>query len=139
MASARASDRIEASALITVAVFLAGSCGALCRYVVDGVVQERWGGAFPIGTFAVNMSGVFLLGIVAGFFSAHVTAPDDVKTIVETGFIGAYTTFSTLMYETSRLLKEGARRYGLMNILASVACGAAIAAGGLLLGGRLWR
>jgi CrcB protein len=119
------------------AVFLAGACGALCRYVVDGVVQERWSQAFPIGTFVVNMSGAFLLGIGAGFFAAHISAPNDVKAIVETGFIGAYTTFSTWMYETSRLFKEGARRYGLMNILGSVMGGSAVAAIGLLLGGRL--
>ena len=54
-----------------VTVFVAGAAGAVCRYLLDGLVQERWAGAFPMGTFAVNILGAFLLGVLTGAVTAH--------------------------------------------------------------------
>lgn len=118
-------------------VFVAGAAGAVCRYLLDGFVQERWDGPFPLGTFVVNLTGAFLLGAVAGFVTAHTSAPAVIKVGVGTGLIGAFTTFSTLTYESLRLLREGAPRYGAVNVLGSTAAGMVLAALGLFVGSVL--
>jgi len=121
--------------LIGLLVFACGAAGAACRYLVDGAVQERFDGAFPLGTFVVNMSGSLALGVVVGFFLHHTSAPIEVRVAVGTGFIGAYTTFSTWMLETLSLLRERARLYALANLLGSLAAGMLAAFLGLWLGG----
>ena len=117
------------------AVFLAGSLGAVLRYLVDGAVQDRWDGAFPLGTFAVNMTGAFLLGTLTGFLVAHPSSPPALRVVAGVGFFGAYTTFSTLMFESFRLLREGAWSIALINTVGGTAFGMAVAALGLRLGG----
>ncbi|MGZ4149063.1 MAG: fluoride efflux transporter CrcB [Actinomycetota bacterium] len=118
-------------------VFVAGAGGAACRYLLDGAVQARWDGAFPVGTLVVNLTGALLLGIVTGFVTQHTTAPAVIKVGIGTGFIGAFTTFSTLAYESLRLLREGAPRYGVLNLVGSTAAGLLVAAVGLALGARI--
>lgn len=123
--------------MLLLGVAVAGGLGAAARYVVDGAIQERWRGPFPIGTFVINVSGSLLLGALTGFFIHHVTAPADLMTIVGTGFVGAYTTFSTLMYESLVLLRGGGRRYALANLLGTLVAATAAAAAGLWLGGSV--
>jgi CrcB protein len=118
-------------------VFAAGAAGTVCRYLLDGFVQERWDGAFPAGTLAVNLVGACLLGVVTGFVTQHASAPAVIKVGIGTGLIGAFTTFSTLAFESLRLLREGAPRYGLLNLVGSTAAGLLLAAAGLAIGGRL--
>ena len=118
-------------------VLVLGGVGALCRYVVDGAVQERWDGAFPFGTFVVNLSGSFALGVVVGAFLTHASWPESTRLMVGTGFVGAYTTFSTLTFESFRLLREGARLYALANLAGSLVAGGIAAALGLWLGERI--
>lgn len=115
-------------------VFIAGAAGAALRYLVDGLVQERWGGSFPLGTFAVNISGALALGLITGFLLEHPAAPSVVRVAAGVGFVGSYTTFSTLMFESFRALREGAWRIAAVNTLGSTACGVALAAVGLRLG-----
>lgn len=115
-------------------VFVAGALGAVLRYVVDGVVQERWGRSFPLGTFVVNISGALVLGLLTGFLLGHTSAPPMLKYGAGEGFVGAYTTFSTLMFESFRLLREGAWRMAALNTLGSTACGMIVAAVGLAVG-----
>ena len=88
-------------------VMVAAAVGAPLRYVVDQAVQHRWPGAFPAGTLTVNLSGSFLLGLLTGLAARHGLAPQ-VVTVLGTGLLGAYTTFSTFSYETVRLLEDGA-------------------------------
>jgi fluoride exporter len=110
------------------AVMVAGAAGACCRYVVDYVVTARSRGDFPWGTLAVNLSGALLLGVVAGAVGAG-AAPASVRTVAGAGFCGAYTTFSTLVLESLRLIEDRAYRLVATN-LASVLLGAVAAAGG---------
>ena len=118
--------------MMPIGVFLAGSLGAICRYVVDGYVQDRFDGSFPLGTFVVNVSGCLLLGVVTGLAIWHgASAP--VKVVAGTGFVGAYTTFSTWMYETMALVRDGARLLAVANLLGSIACGMMAAGLGLWL------
>lgn len=123
--------------IVAIGVVVAGGTGAVCRYLVDGAVQQRWRGPFPAGTFLVNASGSFLLGLVVGWSVSHVSASSDVRTILGTGFVGAYTTFSTLMYETLSLVRTGARRYAVLNLALTLAAGLAAAALGLWATGGL--
>ncbi len=111
---------------------LGGAIGAPARYLVDGVVQSRSRGVFPWGTFVINVSGSFVLGVVTGAALYHGLGPLP-KTAVGTGFCGAYTTFSTFSYETVRLLEEGSVATASFNAIASAVVGLAAAALGIAL------
>ena len=115
-------------------VFVAGALGAVLRYLVDGWVQERWGHTFPLGTFVVNLSGALMLGLLTGSLLGHSSASEVLKYGAGVGFVGAYTTFSTPMFESFRLLREGAWGMAALNTLGSTACGMAVAAVGLAVG-----
>jgi CrcB protein len=117
------------SALGWVAFVIAGAVGAPARYLVDGAVGDRAAGAFPWGTFVVNVTGSLLLGLLTGLALYH-AFPDEPKVVLGSGFCGAYTTFSTFTFETVRLAEEGAIGAGFRNALGTlVVCGAAAAAG----------
>jgi fluoride exporter len=94
-------------AVIWVAVALAGGAGAASRYAVDWLVTSRGPGGYPWGTLIVNVSGSLLIGLVAGAV-AHHGAPGAFGTVAAAGFCGAYTTFSTLVYEAWRLAEARA-------------------------------
>jgi fluoride exporter len=97
-------------------VALGGALGAPLRYLVDRAVQARHDSVFPWGTFAVNVAGSLVLGLVAGLSGAAYS-------LLGTGFCGAFTTYSTFSYETLRLLEEGSRFYALTNVVATVLVG----------------
>ena len=114
------------------AFLVAAAIGAAARYLIDGVVQDRTGGAFPWGTFVVNVSGCLVLGMVTGLGLYHGLGAST-RTVVGTGAMGAYTTFSTFTFETVRLAEEGAINEALRNVAASFIVGLAAAAAGLAL------
>ena len=114
------------------AFLVAAAIGAPARYLIDGLVQERTGGVFPWGTFVVNVSGCFVLGTVTGLGLYHGLGVS-ARTVVGTGGMGAYTTFSTFTFETVRLAEEGAINEALRNVAASFIVGLAAAALGLAL------
>ncbi|WP_035069482.1 fluoride efflux transporter CrcB [Nitratidesulfovibrio termitidis] len=86
---------------------LAGALGSLSRYGLAGLVQRAAPGSFPLGTFVVNILGCLLFGFVWGFCEQRISLPPDVRTIVLTGFMGAFTTFSTFTFESLGLLEAG--------------------------------
>ncbi len=114
------------------AVGLAGALGATARYVLDGLVEDRVEGAFPWGTWVVNMTGSFALGFVSGLALDHGLG-DTPKAVIGAGFIGAYTTFSTFTYETLQLVEEGSRYEAALNVATSTAVGLVAAGAGLVL------
>ena len=101
------------------AFLVAAGVGAPARYLVDGWVQDRAGGAFPWGTFVVNVTGCLLLGLLTGAGLYHGLGAG-ARTAVGTGGLGAYTTFSTFSYETVRLADDGAVAEASWNAAASV-------------------
>ena len=115
-------------------VALAGSFGALGRYGVHELVQSRTASRFPYGTFVVNVSGSFVLGVLVGLVT-YQGLDADVRTVVGTGFIGAYTTFSSFSYDTFGLFESRARRAALVNALGSVAVGLVAATAGFAFAG----
>ena len=120
------------SALAWVGVGALGGLGALARFVLDGAVAGRLGRSFPFGTLAVNISGALVLGVLAG-----ATLGDDTYRVLGTGFVGAYTTFSTWVLESHRLGEDGQIRLGALNFLVSLALGVAAVWLGRELGGVL--
>jgi CrcB protein len=113
--------------LLFFGVAAAGAVGAPARYVIDGWVQGRLGGEFPLGTLIVNLAGSLLLGLVTGLVLYH-AFPNTPRVVLGTGFCGAYTTFSTFTFETARLAEENERVRALVNI-GGTAVGCTLAAG----------
>ncbi len=106
-------------------IAIAGAAGALARYGVEGVVSNRSPGAFPWGTFVVNMSGSFALGVLFVLLTERFTVDPWLRSTLMIGFLGAYTTFSTLSLESYRLLEDGAVGLALVNTFGSMAAGLA--------------
>ena len=118
--------------VVWVAVALLGGAGAAGRLALDAAVSERAGDAFPWGTLAVNVSGAFLLGLLAG---ADVAG--DALLLAGTALLGSYTTFSTWMLESHRLGEDGEPARMWLNIALPLVAGLAAAALGRALGGAL--
>lgn len=86
---------------------LGGAAGTLLRYHVAAWVPAVAGTGFPYGTFVVNMSACLLLGILDSLAAVRAALTPEARLLLMTGFCGAYSTFSTLMLETSGLLGDG--------------------------------
>ena len=120
-------------------VFLAvgGAFGAVSRYLVQGWVQDLYGGRFPLGTFAVNISGSFALGLLFALAMDRAVLSPEIRVPLMVGFIGSYTTFSTLMLESWTLVEEGDLSRMLLNLVGSVVIGMLAVVAGLALGRAL--
>lgn len=110
-----------------------GFAGSIVRYLVGAWVAGRVSTAFPLGTFVINVTGSFLLGLVMGLGETRVLAPA-IRPLVAIGFIGGYTTFSTFTYETARLLEQGSLLAAGANAVGSVVVGLVAALLGLAAG-----
>jgi len=118
--------------LVWVGVVLLGGVGAVLRFLVDRSISGRLGRLFPYGTLVVNVSGAAALGVISGI------ALGDTETLLAgTATIGAYTTFSTWMFETQRLAEDRQVLALGGNIVVSLVVGVAAAALGRRLGGLL--
>ena len=123
--------------LVTAALLgLAGGLGAASRFLLDGLIRSRVRAALPVATIVVNVTGSFLLGLIAGAVGAH-AAPAELQLIAGTGFLGGYTTFSTASFETVRLVQSGRSGLALVNGLGTALAAVGAAAAGLVLGGLL--
>ena len=87
-------------------VTVGGATGALARYWLSGWINDAFEGSFPLGTLAVNVLGSLLLGFGMQAMEA-VPVSAEVRTMLTIGFLGAFTTFSTVSYETVTLLRDG--------------------------------
>lgn len=113
---------------------IGGFAGSISRYVVDGFVADRTAGGFPWGTLAVNVSGSFLLGLLFAMTAERALLPAEIRGPLMIGFIGAYTTFSTYMLESWRLIESGAWAPALANLGGSIVLGLIAVFAGLTLG-----
>lgn len=114
-----------------------GAAGAVARYLVDGWVSERTGGSFPFGTLVVNVSGTFLLGLLATLVLERSMLSVAIRPAVLIGFVGAYTTFSTWMLESWRLAEFGDLLGAAANLGGSVALGVVALGAGIAIGRAL--
>jgi len=118
-------------------VALGAAFGAPLRYLVDRAVQGRHDSLFPWGTFAVNIAGSFILGVLAGGSTAG-AVPSSLSALLGTGLCGALTTYSTFGFETVRLLEQRATLYAVLNATASIAAGLGAAFVGIAVANAIW-
>lgn len=113
-------------------VAVLGGCGALARFGLTLLVADRLHPHLPVGTLVVNVSGAFLLGLLAG-----AAVEGDARLVLGAGALGSYTTFSTWMVETQRIEEAGKRRIAITNVVLSIALGLSAAAIGHVIGAQL--
>lgn len=104
------------------AVGIGGFLGAIARYMLGVYIGSRYGVRFPLGTFVINVSGSFLVGLSLTLL-ARTTASAYWRYLIPIGFIGAYTTFSTFEYETLRAIQDGQVMTGVLNVALSLVLG----------------
>ena len=115
-------------------VGVGGFAGAIARYVLDGWISALGSGSFPWGTLVINVTGSFVLGLLFVLVIERSILPADVRPPVMIGFIGAYTTFSTWMLESLRLVEDGAYLSAFANVAGSVTLGLAAVFIGVVVG-----
>ena len=120
-----------------VLIAFGGAAGATTRYLLDTWIAQRAGGAFPWGTLVINVSGSLILGVLFALAIERGVFPASVRGPILIGFIGAYTTFSTVMLESWRLIEAGAVVLGLANLIGSSVIGMLAVVGGLMIGRAL--
>ena len=111
-------------------VALGGALGAVARYMVDFWVESRGISRIPLGTVVVNVTGSFGLGLLLGILDLT-TAPGWLGTFLGAGFLAAYTTFSTWMFEAARLVQRRAYAAAGLSLIGSIVAGVVAAAVGL--------
>jgi fluoride exporter len=119
------------SAWVWIAVAALGAVGAMARFLLDSAISAWAGRTFPYGTFAINMTGTLLLGVLTGL-----AVEGDLLVLAGTATLGSYTTFSTWMFESHRLAEEGEMPSAIANVLVSLAVGVGAAVLGRAIGLR---
>jgi CrcB protein len=117
----------------TLAIAAFGAAGAASRHLLESFVNRHWGDAFPWGTFVVNVSGSFVLGALVRLFAHRLDVPLWLQAAATVGFLGAYTTFSTLSLQVYRSTATGHLAVALANALGSLAAGVLALYGGIVL------
>lgn len=116
-------------------IALGGAVGAIARYALATASAAAFGTGFPAGTFIINITGSLFLG---WFYTIamRMQVSDFARIGIATGFVGAYTTFSTWMYESDVLMRDGAMAKASVNVIGSVIVGLAAVRVGVWLGAR---
>jgi CrcB protein len=115
---------------------LGAALGGAARYAVVTLITARMASRFPWGTFAANMSGCFLIGLIATLLAERVASPLNWSLFLVTGILGGYTTFSAFGWETVQLTRQGEHLLALANVVGSAAAGYAAVWLGVLLARR---
>lgn len=111
-----------------------GFVGAVARYVVDLRVSELTRGSFPWGTLLVNASGSLLVGLLFALLVERAALPAAWRGPLMIGFIGSYTTFSTLALESWRMIEDGAWLAAGLNLGGTLVLGLAAVMAGIAVG-----
>ena len=120
-----------------VMIAIGGAAGAIARYQVAAMIQARLPLGFPWGTFIVNVTGCFVMGVTMVLLTNRLVSNPSWRYLIPIGFIGAYTTFSTFEFETFSAVAEGSWLIGFANVIGSVVAGYAALWGGVLIGRAL--
>jgi fluoride exporter len=116
---------------------VAGAAGTLARYWLSGFVYDVVGRDFPWGTAAVNILGCFLFGFFWELGEDRMLLRTEARVVILTGFMGAFTTFSTFIFESGAFLEDGRLLPALANVAFQTIVGFAALFGGLMLGRML--
>jgi fluoride exporter len=120
------------------AVMLGGAIGAVSRFLVGSLVLRFYSAVFPLGTFLINVTGSFLIGVLMTLFLNRPSIHVNWRLFLVTGVLGGYTTFSSFEWETLVSFRTGAQVVALVYVGLSVLLGLFGAWIGLLLANRLW-
>ena len=112
-------------------IALGGALGAMARYAVGAWAAQRFGPRFPLGTLVINLSACFLIGLVVESLDRHNALSPAWRFLIATGFIGAYSTFSTFEWEAWADYQRGAYLVGLAYVVTSLVGGFALVAAGV--------
>jgi fluoride exporter len=104
-------------------VGIGGALGSVVRFWMGSYIGDRFGSRFPYGTFVINMSGSFLIGLVITVLADKTQSSGNWRYLIPIGFIGGYTTFSAFEYETFRLFQDGQILTAGLNVALSVIVG----------------
>lgn len=104
-------------------LFLAGGCGCLARYSLAGLAQRLYGGELPLGTLLVNLVGCLLFGFVWTLADERLIISGETRSLILTGFMGSFTTFSTFAFESSTMLRDAEWVIATGNVLAHIVVG----------------
>lgn len=103
---------------------IGGFFGSVSRYAVSGFVYRIFGKPwFPYGTLAVNVLGCFLIGLLSGFSESRQLFNPETRMLVFIGFLGGFTTFSTLGYEIFSFVRDGQVVGSIMNLMLHILLG----------------
>lgn len=111
-----------------------GFAGANIRYLVAKWVTERYGAHFPYGTFIINVTGSFIIGLLLTYFNARANLSPNYRLVFTMGFVGAYTTFSTYTFEALTLMQDGDWSRAFLYLVSSVVVGMLAVTAGMMAG-----
>lgn len=118
-------------------VMLGGATGSLARYIISIAIMSRFGPRFPLGTFAINVTGSFFIGLLMTLFTERPDLHPNWRILLVVGFLGGYTTFSSFEWETFGLMREGGKWLAALNVVGSVVFGyGAVWLGAIIAGKR---
>jgi len=115
-------------------VGVGGCLGSILRFWLGTYIGNRMGTRFPYGTFVINVTGSFLIGVVYALMTARTQWSPNWRYLIPIGFIGGYTTFSSFEYETLLTLQDGRVGLGLLYVALSVVLGLIAVWGGVVAG-----
>ena len=108
---------------LLVLVFVGGGIGSVCRYAMATALQRTFPGAFPVGTFAVNLLGCFAIGLVGALGLERAAISPEARTFIMVGILGGFTTFSSFAWESLGLLGVRGLLRASLYVGGSVVCG----------------
>ncbi|MBI2841983.1 MAG: CrcB family protein [Armatimonadetes bacterium] len=112
----------------------AGACGTISRYALYEITAKAKIGQLPLGTFAVNVLGSFLFGLLYSLAQRKLNISGEMRMVMLVGFMGAFTTFSALAFETAQMLKSAQWLLAFGNVFGQTALGIAALVAGVLIG-----
>ena len=121
---------------LTIGIGFAGACGAVARYLLGRFVAERATSQYPLGTLIINITGAFVIGLFFALVAHHLMSTT-LQLLLATGFLGGYTTFSTMSWESVQLARGGSIRSSFLYLSGSMVLGLLAAYLGILVGGGL--
>ncbi len=106
-------------------IAVGGALGSVARYLFSTTVLRATGSLFPAGTFAVNLVGCFVFGLIAGAAEQRVQLVPELRMFLLVGVLGGFTTFSSYAFESFALIRDGQFAWAGINVVGQVVAGLA--------------